>query len=124
MSWNSNIQLLPQVIPFLVLAVGVDNIFILVQTHQQNPPNPGETIPHHMGRILSLVGPSMFLTSVSESLCFSIGTISSMPAVKTFALFASVAIAFNFLLQITGFVSLLALDTRRYEVIYSIELSH
>ncbi|XP_028982486.1 NPC intracellular cholesterol transporter 1 homolog 1b [Diachasma alloeum] len=104
-----------EVIPFLVLAVGVDNIFILVQTHQRNPPRPGESIPHHMGRILGLVGPSMFLTSVSESLCFSIGTISSMPAVKTFALFASVAIAFNFFLQITGFVSLLALDTRRYE---------
>jgi Niemann-Pick C1 protein len=39
-----------------------------------------------------------------------------MPAVKTFALYASVALLLDFLLQITCFVSLLALDDRRYEV--------
>lgn len=44
------------------------------------------------------------------------GSLSSMPAVRTFALTASVAIAFDFLLQMSGFVALLALDARRQEV--------
>lgn len=44
------------------------------------------------------------------------GALSSMPAVRTFALTASVAIAFDFLLQMSGFVALLALDARRQEV--------
>ena len=39
-----------------------------------------------------------------------------MPAVRTFALTAAVAIAFDFLLQMSGFVALLALGARRQEV--------
>lgn len=102
-----------EVIPFLVLAVGVDNIFILVQTHQRNAKRPNETHAEHVGRILGKVGPSMLLTSVSESCCFFLGGLSDMPAVKAFALYAGMALIIDFLLQITCFVSLLSLDTVR-----------
>ncbi|XP_031783378.1 NPC intracellular cholesterol transporter 1 isoform X3 [Nasonia vitripennis] len=102
-----------EVIPFLVLAVGVDNIFILVQTHQREGRRPDESIPEHIGRTLGQVGPSMLLTSVSESCCFFLGGLSDMPAVKAFALYAGMALLVDFLLQITCFVSLLALDTVR-----------
>ncbi|XP_063904619.1 NPC intracellular cholesterol transporter 1 homolog 1b isoform X3 [Zophobas morio] len=102
-----------EVIPFLVLAVGVDNIFILVQTHQREGRKPTETHAQHIGRTLGRVGPSMLLTSVSESCCFFLGSLSDMPAVKAFALYAGMALLFDFLLQITCFVSLLALDTIR-----------
>ncbi|XP_063990159.1 NPC intracellular cholesterol transporter 1 isoform X1 [Diachasmimorpha longicaudata] len=103
-----------EVIPFLVLAVGVDNVFILVQTHQREGRRPNESIPEHIGRILGQVGPSMLLTSVSESCCFFLGGLSDMPAVKAFALYAGMALLIDFLLQITCFVSLLTLDTLRY----------
>ncbi|XP_050471377.1 NPC intracellular cholesterol transporter 1 isoform X5 [Bombus huntii] len=102
-----------EVIPFLVLAVGVDNIFILVQTHQRESRRPNESIPEHIGRILGQVGPSMLLTSVSESCCFFLGGLSDMPAVKAFALYAGMALLVDFVLQVTCFVSLLALDTVR-----------
>ncbi|XP_050579557.1 NPC intracellular cholesterol transporter 1 isoform X5 [Bombus affinis] len=102
-----------EVIPFLVLAVGVDNIFILVQTHQRETRRPNESIPEHIGRILGQVGPSMLLTSVSESCCFFLGGLSDMPAVKAFALYAGMALLVDFVLQVTCFVSLLALDTVR-----------
>ncbi|XP_076477317.1 NPC intracellular cholesterol transporter 1 homolog 1b isoform X2 [Bombus vancouverensis nearcticus] len=104
-----------EVIPFLVLAVGVDNIFILINTHQRNPRRSGESVPDHIGRIMAEVGPSMLLTSTSECFCFLIGTLSTMPAVNTFALYAFVSIWINFLLQITAFVSLLSLDEQRFE---------
>ncbi|EFN76828.1 NPC intracellular cholesterol transporter 1 isoform X4 [Harpegnathos saltator] len=102
-----------EVIPFLVLAVGVDNIFILVQTHQRESRRPNESIPEHIGRTLGQVGPSMLLTSVSESCCFFLGSLSDMPAVRAFALYAGMALLVDFILQITCFVSLLALDTIR-----------
>ncbi|KAK0166490.1 hypothetical protein PV328_004905 [Microctonus aethiopoides] len=102
-----------EVIPFLVLAVGVDNVFILVQTHQREGRRPNESIPEHIGRTLGQVGPSMLLTSVSESCCFFLGGLSDMPAVKAFALYAGMALLIDFLLQITCFVSLLTLDTIR-----------
>ncbi|XP_034945792.1 NPC intracellular cholesterol transporter 1 isoform X2 [Chelonus insularis] len=102
-----------EVIPFLVLAVGVDNVFILVQTHQREGRRPNESIPEHIGRTLGQVGPSMLLTSVSESCCFFLGGLSDMPAVKAFALYAGMALLIDFFLQITCFVSLLTLDTIR-----------
>jgi Niemann-Pick C1 protein len=102
-----------EVIPFLVLAVGVDNIFIIVQTHQREVKNPDESHAEHIGRILGKVGPSILLTSVSESTCFFLGGLSDMPAVRAFALYAGMALFIDFLLQITCFVSLLSLDTAR-----------
>lgn len=102
-----------EVLPFLVLAVGVDNIFIIVQTHQRIPKDLNETQEEHIGRILSKVGPSILLTTLSESICFFLGGLSDMPAVKAFALYAGMALVIDFLLQISCFVSLLALDAKR-----------
>ncbi|XP_050549780.1 NPC intracellular cholesterol transporter 1 isoform X2 [Spodoptera frugiperda] len=102
-----------EVIPFLVLAVGVDNIFILVQTNQREGRRPNETVAEHIGRTLGQVGPSMFLTSMSESVCFFLGALSDMPAVRAFALYAGAALLVDFLLQVTCFVALLAIDTHR-----------
>ncbi len=50
-----------EVIPFLVLAVGVDNIFIMVQTYQRSSRHPGETKAEHIGRVVGEVAPSMLL---------------------------------------------------------------
>lgn len=47
---------------------------------------------------------------------FSIGSLSDMPAVRAFALYAGMALLVDFILQITCFVSLLALDTIRQAV--------
>ncbi|XP_017769241.1 PREDICTED: Niemann-Pick C1 protein-like [Nicrophorus vespilloides] len=102
-----------EVIPFLVLAVGVDNIFIMVQTHQRAKGMDHLSIPEKVGETMAKVGPSMLLTSLSEICCFAIGCLSDMPAVNTFALYATIALFFDFILQITAFVALLALDEAR-----------
>ncbi|XP_034472622.1 NPC intracellular cholesterol transporter 1 [Drosophila innubila] len=104
-----------EVIPFLVLAVGVDNIFILVQTYQRDQRRTDEAIEQQVGRVLGRVGPSMLLTSVSECCCFFLGGLSDMPAVRAFALYAGVALLIDFILQITCFVGLFTLDIKRKE---------
>lgn len=43
------------------------------------------------------------------------GALSTMPAVKSFALYAAVAILLDFALQMTAFVALLSLDCRRQD---------
>ena len=62
-----------EVVPFLVLAVGVDNIFILVQTYQRSSRYPDEDIPNKIGRVLGEVAPSMLLSSLSETVAFALG---------------------------------------------------
>ncbi|XP_066435716.1 NPC intracellular cholesterol transporter 1 [Eleutherodactylus coqui] len=104
-----------EVIPFLVLAVGVDNIYIIVQTLQRDERLEGEKLDQQIGRVLGDVAPSIFLSSFSETVAFFLGALSSMPAVRTFSLFAGMAVFFDFLLQITCFVSLLGLDIKRQE---------
>ncbi|XP_047447529.1 NPC1-like intracellular cholesterol transporter 1 [Mugil cephalus] len=104
-----------QVVPFLVLAVGADNIFIFVLEYQRDMRRPGEKREEQIGRVLGNVAPSMLLCSLSESVCFFLGALSTMPAVKTFALYAALAVLFDFVLQMTAFVALLSLDTWRQD---------
>lgn len=102
-----------EVIPFLVLAVGVDNIFILVQSYQLDERREGEELVDQIGRVVGEIAPSMLLSSLSMSACFFIGTLTDMPAVRMFALYAAVALIINFFLQMTCFIGLFTLDTRR-----------
>ena len=89
-----------EVLPFLVLAVGVDNIFILVQHLQRDRPiSDKETVEQQISRVLAEVGPSMFLSSGSETVAFFIGALSTMPAVRSFSMFAGAAVFFDFILQ-------------------------
>ncbi|XP_076325889.1 NPC intracellular cholesterol transporter 1-like isoform X2 [Tachypleus tridentatus] len=104
-----------EVIPFLVLAVGVDNIFILVQAYQRDERNPEERLEEQIGRVVGERAPSMLLSSLSMSSCFFIGALTDMPAVKIFALYAGLALLINFLLQMTCFLALFVLDTKRQE---------
>ncbi|VDD90496.1 unnamed protein product [Enterobius vermicularis] len=104
-----------EVQPFLVLAIGVDNIFIFVQAYQRMDTSLVEPLNVRMSRISGEVIPSMLLSSLSECLCFFLGSLSSMPAVKVFSLYAGLAIFFNFFLQITCFLAIFILDVRREE---------
>ncbi|CAF4106049.1 unnamed protein product, partial [Rotaria sp. Silwood2] len=102
-----------EVIPFLVLAVGVDNIFILTQSIQRDRLLPNEDVETQIGRIVGRVGPAMLLTSVSESIAFFLGALTPMPAVRLFSLYAAVSVLIDFFLQITIFVTFITLDHKR-----------
>ncbi|XP_055969411.1 NPC1-like intracellular cholesterol transporter 1 [Sorex fumeus] len=104
-----------QVVPFLVLAVGADNIFIFVLEYQRLQRRPGEQREAHIGRVLGSVAPSMLLCSLSEAVCFFLGALTPMPAVRTFALTSGLAVFLDFLLQMSAFVALFSLDIKRQE---------
>ncbi|KAJ5074465.1 npc intracellular cholesterol transporter 1 [Anaeramoeba ignava] len=100
-----------EVIPFLILAIGVDNLFIITNAFERTDKNL--PVEERIGRALSHVGASITLASMSEFLAFILGTIASIPAITSFCIFAAVAVLADFLLQMTLFTSVLALDARR-----------
>ncbi|CAF1388802.1 unnamed protein product [Adineta ricciae] len=108
-----------EVIPFLVLAVGVDNIFIIVQhfekTKEEEAEGKSSPVDIRLAKTISRVGPSILLTATSESIAFLLGALTPMPAVQIFSLYAFMAVFIDFFLQITCFVSVLAIDGRRQD---------
>ncbi|KAI1317366.1 hypothetical protein EDD11_008546 [Mortierella claussenii] len=108
--------IIAEVIPFLVLAVGVDNIFILCHEFERRKMNhPEESIEECAGRTLGRMGPSILLSALSETIAFALGGMVTMPAVSVFAMYAAMAVWVDFLLQVTAFVSCIALDAQRTE---------
>ena len=150
--------IIAEVIPFLVLAVGVDNVFILVhELDRQNllhgpnasaaaqgfsfPTPMSPTQPHRspfdsshdesidaasvplylsaeerVARTLAKMGPSILLSTITETVAFALGALVPMPAVRNFALYAAGSVLLNAILQVTVFVSALAIDLKRFEV--------
>ncbi|KAJ4891157.1 Patched family protein [Raphanus sativus] len=102
-----------EVIPFLVLAVGVDNMCILV--HSVKRQEQELPLERRVSNALMEVGPSITLASLAEILAFAVGAYIKMPAVRVFSLFAALAVLLDFILQITAFVALIVFDFRRTE---------
>jgi Niemann-Pick C1 protein len=108
--------IIAEVIPFLVLAVGVDNIFLIVHEFERvNASNPDLSIEHRMSKALGRMGPSILLSATTETVAFALGAAVGMPAVRNFAAYAAGAVFINALLQVTMFVSVLALNQQRVE---------
>ncbi|KKA30628.1 hypothetical protein TD95_000858 [Thielaviopsis punctulata] len=108
--------IIAEVIPFIVLAVGVDNIFLIVHEFERvNNTHPDEMVEARIAKALGRIGPSILFSAVTETLSFSLGAFVGMPAVRNFAVYAAGAVFINAVLQVTMFVSILALNQIRVE---------
>ncbi|CAI5722164.1 unnamed protein product [Hyaloperonospora brassicae] len=120
-----------EVVPFLVLAIGVDNMFILANEfdrlaarrglvaldESRNMRDQAEDesllLKQVTGETMQNVGPSIAVAAVTEALAFSVGVLTRIPALTSFCVVAGLAVVANFLLQMTWFASALVLDARR-----------
>ncbi|DAZ93840.1 TPA: hypothetical protein N0F65_002171 [Lagenidium giganteum] len=119
-----------EVVPFLTLAIGVDNIFLIVhavdQKQQQlererpelfsaleNVENVRATTSVIVGEAIGYIGPSIAMASFAEAIAFAFGCISPMPAVLWFAAFSAAAVIINFSIQMTLLLAIVTLDKRR-----------
>jgi len=108
--------IIAEVIPFLVLAVGVDNIFLIVHEFERvNLSHAEDSIEDRLARAVGRMGPSILLSASTETVAFALGVAVGMPAVKNFAAYAAGAVFINAVLQITMFISVLAWNQQRVE---------
>jgi Niemann-Pick C1 protein len=100
-----------EVVPFLILAIGVDNMFLLATLEAEQPRDMD--IMERIALTLEVAGPSIALASLSEVIAFAVAAFTPTPAVRNFAIVAAVAVLIDFAMQVTAFVALLALDCER-----------
>jgi len=110
-----------QVMPELILGIGIDNMFVMVtefgifyrkllEKYQKKEISQKPTAATVMREAMREVGPSVVLTSVTDIFAFIFGAVSSMPAVRGFCFQASLCLLAILILQLTFFASLVALD--------------
>ncbi|CAI4226216.1 unnamed protein product [Auanema sp. JU1783] len=111
------------VIPFLILAIGVDDAFLMngafiaiQEEYRTTEGGKGHTVVALIfSKVLESVGPSITITSLTNAIAFGIGMLTDSPAVQVFCLSATVAIIFDYILEIILFGSMLVLSGRCYK---------
>uniref|UniRef100_A0A8C4JWW6 Patched 1 n=1 Tax=Dromaius novaehollandiae TaxID=8790 RepID=A0A8C4JWW6_DRONO len=99
-----------QVLPFLALGVGVDDVFLLA--HAFNTPF---VLQDRTGECLKRTGASVALTSISNVTAFFMAALIPIPALRAFSLQAAVVVVFNFAMVLLIFPAILSMDLYRRE---------
>lgn len=111
--WNDKLTMISaEVVPFLILAIGVDNMFLIARAEREIPDTVTD-IPERIGFAMKEIGPSIFTAALCESIAFFIGLLTDVPALQNFCLVAGLGVTVDFILQMTIFVGALAIDSQR-----------
>ncbi|MBN3302338.1 PTC1 protein, partial [Amia calva] len=104
-----------QVLPFLALGIGVDDMFLLAHSFTET----GSTIPFkasdRTGECLRRTGTSVALTSINNMIAFFMAALVPIPALRAFSLQAAIVVVFNFAMVLLIFPAILSLDLHRRE---------
>lgn len=102
-----------EVVPFLLLAIGVDNMFLIAAEEELQPQDL--PVEERVANALGAVGPSITMSTICEVLAFLAAALTQVPAVRHFAFVAAASVALDYFLQITAFVAFLTLDCERMQ---------
>ncbi|VDN55569.1 unnamed protein product [Dracunculus medinensis] len=120
------------VTPFLVLAIGVDDAFLMINSWQRNK-SLRSSFPYSISdfkensstnklkaRICTMledIGPSVTITTLTNVLAFGIGSLTPTPEIQLFCLGNAVTMTMDFIYQITFFTAIMVV-AGKYEMTY------
>ncbi|KFY30703.1 hypothetical protein V493_01727, partial [Pseudogymnoascus sp. VKM F-4281 (FW-2241)] len=108
-----------EVYPFVVVAVGLENMFRLVNAVIITPSQSKTS--SRIAEALGHVGPIAMAGVGQDLLILYLLSKAVAPGVAAFCIFAAVALIFDFVLLLTFFVAVLSVDVRRTELSDSLE---
>ena len=78
--WNQKLTMISaEVVPFLILAIGVDSMFLIARAEREIP-EAITNVEERMGFAMKEIGPSILTAAFCESLAFFIGLVTDVPA--------------------------------------------
>ncbi|PBC29212.1 Patched domain-containing protein [Apis cerana cerana] len=104
------------ILPFLLLGIGVDNMFVIMQSLVNLPEtDQSAAIPIRIAKAIQQAGMSITVTSFTNIIAFAFGITTVMPTLRSFYAFATLGILFLYIYEIIFFVSCLVYDEKRLE---------
>ncbi|XP_062553950.1 patched domain-containing protein 3-like [Armigeres subalbatus] len=101
-------------LPFLLMGLGVDDMFVMMacyrkirETHANLP------LAERMGLMMKHAGASITVTSLTDIVAFGVGSITVLPSLQSFCIYAAFGVLMMFIFVITFYVAIFTLDERR-----------
>ena len=113
---GSYISILSFIALWLILGIGADDIFVLLEAWRQAPQYTweGDVLPPHrrLAAAYRRAGSSMFATSFTTAAAFLGNLNSRIPSISQFGLFMGVLVIFNYYMIMTWFVCCVVIEEK------------
>jgi len=102
-----------QLLPFIMFGIGLDAAFILCGSFCRT--SKRKRIVQRIEETVEDVGLSIALTTLTSTMAFALGCISTIPAVRWLCLYAFPTIIIDLIYQLSFFVAIMAIDEQRVQ---------
>ncbi|KFP79590.1 Patched domain-containing protein 3, partial [Apaloderma vittatum] len=100
--------------PFLILGVGVDDMFIMIASWEQSSRKKDKShVKSLLAETYAEAALSVTITTLTDVLAFFIGTWTAFPSVRSFCLYTGTAFVFCYIYTMTFFGAVIALNHKR-----------
>lgn len=101
------------VMPFLIIGIGIDDMFILMSGMAEAPSLSESTVKDRLKCMLKKSGISITITSITDLLAFGIGASSVFISIRNFCLYTGMAVIFCYLNQLFFLSPAICLNEKR-----------
>ncbi|XP_055549152.1 patched domain-containing protein 3-like [Wyeomyia smithii] len=101
-------------LPFLLMGLGVDDMFVMMACYRKvQEAHSHLPLPERMGLMLKHAGASITVTSLTDIVAFAVGSITVMPSLQSFCIYAAAGVLMMYCFVITFYVAIFTLDEQR-----------
>ncbi|XP_012938836.1 patched domain-containing protein 3 [Aplysia californica] len=101
------------VMPFLTLGIGVDDMFLLMNSWSETTALTDLSVPERIGTVFRKAGVGITITSVTDFLAFVVGSSSVFKSVRNFCIYTGVGVLLCYICNATFFGACLTYHGRR-----------